>query len=875
MLRCSFILFLCFIAAAPAAPMDAHDFFESKIRPVLVEQCFSCHSAKDKKLRGGLALDSRAAILKGGDNGPALVPGHPEKSLLLKAMHHNGDLKMPPKGKLSAAVLADFEKWIRDGAQAPQGAEVAVKGIDWATARKFWSYQKVKRPELPSVKDSTQLFNAVDRFVLAKLQNEHLSPVPQADKRTLLRRLSFDLTGLPPTPEELAAFLADARPDAFSRAVDRLLASPAYGERWARHWLDVARYAEDQAHTFGVKPNSNAWRYRDWVVEALKQDMPYDRFVKLQIAADLMSDAEVGDRAALGFFGLGAQYYKNTDAARAAADELDDRVDTLTRGFLGLTVSCARCHDHKYDPIPTIDYYSLAGIFRSSKLDNLFLASKEQTEQLLAFNKKLNDAETAHRNTLLTAKKDIAAERLAKLPDYLRAAREIHLSKAKLDDVAKTQSLDVATLRRCVEILATGEKVAGKLTGLEIWRNAETSPKNLTTHSERLMKQLVEMSVLEEKAIRNQDKPLFRAFLAKGAPFAMSDAELAAAIPAAKKSEIETLKSKVDTLTREKPATPPMVHGLSEASAGDMKVFIRGNPATQGPIAPRRFLRILSDEEPSKFTKGSGRLELANAIASPENPLTARVIVNRLWLHHFGSGLVGTPSNFGELGERPTHPELLDYLADELVQSGWSLKHIHRLILNSATWQRASVKHAANHEKDPDNKSLWRQNRRRLDIESWRDSLLAASGQLQRIEGGPTLDLSANNNQRRTLYARISRHELNGLLRLFDFPDANITAEKRTETTVPQQQLFVLNSPFIIAQAKALAARVAREPEDQRLPRLMEYALSRAPSEGEKQLFTAYLNGKDEADEMGKNQLSRLERLAQVLLAGNEFLYID
>ena len=386
-----YLTVLMLLVMAPcvhAADRDAAglEFFEKKIRPVLVEHCYQCHSAQaqaNKKLRGGLLLDSRQGGIKGGDSGPAIVPGKAKDSLLLKALKHEGEVRMPPKGKLPDAVLADFARWIDMGAADPRNGktEPAKSGSNLAEGRRFWSFQPLKHAPLPKVKDAAWPKTSIDHFILAKLEEKHLRPVPPADKRTLLRRAHFDLIGLPPSPEEVAAFLEDHSPSAFARVIDRLLASPQYGERWGRYWLDVARYAEDQAHTFAVQPNTSAWRYRDWVIAAINEDMPYDRFVRLQIAADLIETEEASRMKhvpALGFFGLGAQYYKNSDAAKVTADELDDRVDTLTRGFLGLTVSCARCHDHKFDPVPQQDYYSLAGIFQSCRIANITLAPKEK-----------------------------------------------------------------------------------------------------------------------------------------------------------------------------------------------------------------------------------------------------------------------------------------------------------------------------------------------------------------------------------------------------------------------------------------------------------------------------------------------------------------
>ena len=561
---------------------------------------------------------------------------------------------------------------------------------------------------------------------------------------------------MPPTPDEIDTFLRDDSTGAFARAVERLLKSPHYGERWGRHWLDVARYAEDQAHTFGVKPNTEAFRYRDWVIDALNADMPYDLFVKRQFAADLMEGTEADSfkqRAALGFFGLGAVYYKdNSCVPKALADELDDRLDTLGRGFLGLTLSCARCHDHKFDPIPTQDYYSLGGVFFSSKLTNLPMVPKAEADRYAAAQKPMLEAD--------------------------RRLKELQKS---------------------------------------------------------------------EKSNPTADG----------------------------KKRVAALQAELEKLKKSAPPPPPMAHALAEGTPADMHINVRGNPAQPGDLAPRRFLRVLAGDDPPHFTRGSGRLELAQAVASKDNPLTARVIVNRVWAWHFGRGIVGTPSNFGQLGERPTHPELLDDLTARFIANGWSLKWLHREIMLSATYQMSADDSADGRLKDPDDRLLSRMRRQRLDVESWRDSLLAVSGQLDPTFGGPTIDLNASQNRRRTVYAKVSRHELNAFLRLFDFPDANITSERRTETTVPQQQLFVLNSPFFVGQAKGLAARLKTEASDDpsRVQRAYLLAYGRPPTDGETALAMHYLGGKD--DPLEHNGLTRWERYAQALLAANEFLYVD
>jgi cytochrome c553 len=709
----------CLVACLAATPLRAADgksdlaqveFFEKQVRPLLAENCFSCHGPE--KQRAGLRLDSRDGLLTGGESGPAVVPGRPDDSRLVRAVQHRGDLRMPPKSKLTDAQIDALSAWIKMGAPWPENASAvrpAPAGGFTITDkdRAFWSFRPVRHPALPAVKDGAWPRSPIDRFVLARLEASGLRPAAPADKRTLIRRASFDLTGLPPTPEEIDAFLKDDSPDAFATVVDRLLASPRYGERWARHWLDVARYGEDQAHTFQARKYPDGFRYRDWVVRAFNADMPYDRFVREQIAGDLLDGPGRPDRlAALGFFALGPVYY-----GKAVADEWDDRVDTLCRGFLGLTVACARCHDHKFDPVPQKDYYSLAGVFAASD----------------------------YKEYVLTAAGDI-------------------------DDSATSEPTD---------------------------------------------------------KVKDADKKVPR---------------------------------------------KPVLHALTEGKEPrNMRVHLRGNPATLGEEAPRRFLAILAGDDASPFTVGSGRLELARAVASRDNPLTARVMVNRIWHHLLGAGIVRTPSNFGRLGEPPTHPELLDYLAARFVEHGWSVKALQREILLSSTYRMSSRHDAGATGVDPDNRLLWRMNRRRLEVEPWRDAMLAVSGGLDGRAGGPSADLSSGDNRRRTIYGAVSRHNLDPLLRLFDYPDPNLTADRRAVTVVPLQQLFVLNSEFMAARAKGLAARVNAGgiDDEQRIHRAFVLAYGRSPSDAEVQLGLSFLAGAD------------WERYAQVLLSANEFAFID
>jgi hypothetical protein len=868
------------------------DFFEKKIRPVLVERCYRCHSAGAKKVKGELLLDSREGVLKGGASGPAVVPGKPGQSLLLKALRHQDDLKMPPDGKLADAVVADFAAWIRRGVPDPRdGKQIAVaENIDFARARKFWSFQPPKMPALPKVKEPAWVRGAIDRFVLARLEASGLRPVAPVGKRELIRRATFDLIGLPPTPEEVDAFLRDDSADAFATVVDRLLASPHYGERWGRHWLDVARYAEDQAHTFAVRPYTQAYRYRDWVIAALNADMPYDKFVEYQIAADLLDqpDAEkIKNLPALGFFGLGAQYYKGNP--QVVAQELDDRVDTLARGFLGLTVSCARCHDHKFDPIPTQDYYSLAGVFYSSKLADVPLAARATVERYEEARKQFQKVDGDLKAILDVERAILSKPQAAQVARYMVASwryemRRPSAGKWSVADEARKESLNPVALERWVKFLKGNSKVAalGSWRKLMTRRDGAGANEAAVTAEAQKFQQHVQLVLAErgKGALAKDKAALLQSLFGDKGLFGLSNDEVMARLTPDKKHQIEKLQSKRSDLEKTGASKAPpyaVAHGLTEGTCTDMKVFLRGDPAKQGVVAPRRFLRILTGDNPTLFRHGSGRLELAQAIASRQNPLTARVMVNRIWQHHFGRGLVGTPSNFGKLGEPPTHPELLDYLACRFMDCGWSIKTMHREIMLSATYQLGTQGDGASSARDADNRLLWRRSRQRLDVEAWRDAMLAAAGKLDRTPGGPTFDLNSTGARRRTVYAKVSRHDLAGLLRLFDFPDANITSEKRTETTVPQQQLFVLNSPFVVDQARALAARVQAEAatEPARIQRAFQLVYSRLPDDTEAVAVRRFLAGHESAADAPKNKLTRWERLAQVLLASNEFAYID
>ncbi len=705
-------------ADAPAFAPEQVEFFENSVRPLLVASCLECHGPS--KQENGLRLDSREAILKGGDNGPAVVTGEPDKSLLISALHYReGGPQMPPKGKLDAEKIATITKWVKSGVPWSTHA-VPIAAIDkfeiQPKDREFWAFRPVVCPQPPSVKQSQWPLTGVDAFILAKLEEHGIAPAPAADKRSWLRRVTFDLTELPPTIEDLNAFLADESPQAYSKVVERLLDSPQYGERMSRLWLDVARYGEDQAHTFEARQYPQGYRYRDWLVQAFNKDLPYDEFIRQQIAADLY-DGPDERLVALGFFSCGPVYYGDRDGM----DQIADRIDTLSRGFLGLTVACARCHDHKFDPISTVDYYALAGVF----------ASTEYVETPL-----------------------VSAEKIAEI----------------------------------------------------------------------------------EKSLTDKERQ-----------------------------------------NKNRPKKYPFIHALKDSpKAANMRVHVRGSAENLGPEAPRRFLEILSA---LPMDAGSGRKQLADAIASPTNPLTSRVMVNRIWQQHFGRGLVRTASNFGHLGERPTHPELLDFLSSQFVANGWSIKALHREIVLSAMYRQSSMASDAAQSRDAENQWWSRMPRRRLEVEAWRDAMLAVSGRLDTRLGGPSNQLASSGNSRRTLYGFVSRHELDNLLRLFDFPDPNITSDQRAVTTVPLQQLFVLNSEFMIENAKALDQRLqaAKLPDDRaRIERAYELLYARQPGADEVKLALDYLSPTAPPAHDGSDvKLTRWQRYAQALLAANEFLYVD
>ena len=869
------------------------EFFEKKIRPVLVESCYKCHSATSEKVKGGLLLDSKAATLKGGDNGPALVPGNADKSALILAIRYADEEKaMPPKKRLPAEVVADFETWVKMGAPDPRdGKAPTAAQVETEKAKKHWAFQPVIAPMPPEVKNRKWVRNPVDQFILAKQKAAGIKPSPTADRRTLLRRASYTLTGLPPTEEEVKAFEKDKSPDALDKVVERLLASPRYGERWARHWLDVARYADTKGYVFEEERRyPYSYTYRDYVIRAFNEDLPYDRFLVEQIAADHLDLGE--DKrplAAMGFLTLGRRFLNNTQ------DIIDDRIDVVSRGTLGLTVACARCHDHKFDPISAKDYYAFYGVFNSSREPAVkpLLGKASIPPEFPAY-----EAERLKRVAELD---DFKASKLGEarakvrglIGSYLHVAHQLSLTNNgdKIEKLAREAKLEPSIARRFAdkakewqtnreslfapwfEFAALPEAdFATKAAGIanQLPANPKVNPllakafspppaslKEVAEAYNKLFggidSQWKEASSKQAKSLDDPNAEQLRQFLfADGSPANPSDDEVRPTFDTPAQQRVRALQRKVDELDATHAGAPPRAMSLEDTSnPADAHVLKRGNPGTPGDVAPRRFLDVLSTPESKPFTKGSGRLELAQSIASPKNPLTARVMVNRVWMHHFGRPLVSTPADFGVRTEAPVQRELLDYLSARFMEEGWSLKKLHKLILTSAAWQQSSDENPKFFAKDPLNNLLWKQNRQRLDFEALRDSFLSAAGRIDLAMGGHAVDITVEPfPTRRSVYAYIERQNLPGLFRTFDFASPDVSTPQRFYTTVPQQALFLMNSPFIVDQARALAADVekASKTPDQQVDLIYERVLQRGAARDEKRLAKSFL-GSTSAEE--------------------------
>ena len=823
-------------AAEPAA--SGVEFFEKRIRPLLAEHCYECHSATAKKAKGGLRLDSRAGWEKGGESGPAIVPGKPDDSLLIKGVRHwDKDFKMPPDTRLAPALVADLIEWVKLGAPDPRtnalAAVVTVPakpayGVSIEEGRKHWSYQSVKAQPLPKLKDKTWPRNELDHFTLARMEKAGVAPAPDADPRTLIRRVTFDLTGLPPTSAEVEAFVrecssAAARPLAFAKLVDRLLASPHYGERWGRHWLDVARYADTSGNASDY-PVPQAYKYRNYVIKAFNDDKPYDRFIREQLAGDLLNaKLETTNPELLiapGYLAI-VRHFGGGKAEPHLI--IEDAIENTGRAFLGLSLSCARCHDHKFDPVPQADYYALYGIFSSTTFPHPGSEGMNRPKDLVPL-----------------------------------------LAKAELEAVTKTWKEQLAALDADVKKAEAAKAAADKLT-----------------------------DAAEKKAKADEAT-----------------------------KAIATAKAKHKQLSETLPYE--LAYAVADAKPANARLHVRGDPTRLGEEIPRRFPQILGGQTLPKDSTTSGRLDLANWIADSTNPLTARVMVNRIWQQHFGRGLVTTPNDFGTRGQAPTHPELLDFLAKKFIESGWSVKAMHKLILTSRTWQLASGAEVAadnaapvekrsgfaaffssskskvspaelfakNAVKDPTNSLWWHAERRRLDAESIRDTLLYVSGDLDETAGGAhpfppvhTWGFTQHNqffanyeNRQRTVYQMQQRLRKHAFLALFDGADPNSSTATREPSTTPLQSLFMMNDKFAHEQAAKFATRVQQGETDEarQIARAFVMLYSRPPQPDELRLATDYLarfREKLAAKKLPADQA--WPSLSRALLGANEFIYVD
>jgi mono/diheme cytochrome c family protein len=918
------ILPLC--AAEPTT--EQIEFFESKVRPIFVDHCYTCHSEKAEKLKGGLRLDSPEAILKGGDTSQAVIPGDVEGSLLIKAVRYTDpDLKMPPKNKkLSADQIASLEAWVKMGAALPRSTAATHPPDQIAKVRaRHWAFQPVKKPSVPVVKNSRWVQTPVDNFVLATLEKRNLSPAPMADRRTLIRRVTYDLIGLPPTYEEVEAIMCDQRSDSYTRLVDRLLASPHYGERWARYWLDVARYADTKGYLAGGEERRYAfsYTYRDYVVRAFNEDKPYNQFIIEQIAADKLDLGEdKRSLAALGFLTLGRRFLNVQN------DIIDDRIDVVTRGTLGLTVACARCHDHKFDPIPTKDYYALHGVFASSEEPGELplLGPLKDSPDYQDYLKQKAKIEAESEEFKVKEIAQFISELRQHVGDYLFASHEAARleDQSKFDTFAGERKVNPTVLRRWMSDLdarakkpdpifqpwfdlaklpeanfATNAKpIAAKWTteqpainpvvGKALTGDALNSLKTVADAYTKLFKEVdgewknaLESAKKATNAaptsLANADREAIRQLLyADGTPLVLPRAE-AETILARKLGEgTAPFRNRIEALNWTHAGAPKRAMALVDRSnPGNSHVLKRGNPSNPGEEVPRHFLEILSATNPAPFTNGSGRLELARAIANPDNPLTARVYVNRIWLHHFGEGLVSTPGDFGVRTEEPVNRPLLDYLAATFVENGWSTKSLHRMILLSATYQQSSEAQAVEAKLDPDNRLLAHMTRQRLDFEALRDTLLQLAGKLDGKVGGLPVEIDTEPfATRRTIYGLIERQNLPAVFRTFDFANPDTSNQGRFHTTVPQQALFLMNSPFVIEQARNLAQRseIAKAASaDEKIQALYRLILQRSAQVSEVQLGEKFLATQSKTD----SKLSPLERYAQVLLLSNELSYVD
>jgi hypothetical protein len=834
---------LILLSAGAAGAQVSTDFFEAKIRPVLAAKCYACHNSKMKEPKGYLTLDTKAGVMKGGTLGPAVVPGNPADSKLIHALKYSDPhLQMPPSGKLDDQIIADFEQWVAGGAPDPR-AEIAgdtgpkrrvVDEAELAKGREWWAFRAVRVLPQPVSAHASSARTKLDHFVYAKLQEKGLTPSVEADSRTLVRRAYIDLVGLKPTYEEVEAYANDPAPGKYEALIDKLLASPHYGERWGRHWLDVVRYGEDNPGNITNPPYPHAWRYRDWVIEAVNKDVPYDRFVKLQLAADLMPATSRPDMRALGIIALGSQDHKDVRLSVDVVGTLqlndwDERLDTVTRGILGLSVACARCHDHKFDPIRQMDYARLTSVFASTSraLRPFFeIDPRTETRFMWVYQRMFDLHYTAN---LLESDPGSKPEQAA------RQVRKFREELGRLQAEIDTMSAEYPQIAEYIKSVPyPGEKPPEA-------RNPDGTLKARAAVPDEKRNRPVDQ-VPNPDRVQNQGgatgprkridpkAPFLNSVYDAGVVFDSSEPDL--------------------TFFNATPGVPR-----------DLPLYRGGNLATPGDPAPRGFPVVLA-KGPADFHHGSGRLELGEKMFTDAAALSARVIVNRVWGWHFDKHLVGTPSDFGIQGLAPTHPELLDDLAARFIASGWSLKWLHREIMLSATYRQSSQPRTQPMDVDPTNQFLWRMNPRRMDIEAYRDSLLQSSGKLDLTLYGPSQE-NIDTDTRRTVYAAISRGRSSAdVMKLYDVPAPMQHIPMRQPTLNPQQALFVMNSGFVQEQAAALAEQVDSEATPEaKIQALYRKVFARTATTDELAIGLQYLSTAD------------TRRYAQALLSTNEVIF--
>ena len=917
------------VLGANADP-EAMEYFEKHVRPLLAGKCQACHNAQLKS--GNIDFSGVEGFVKARDEAALISAEDPAASRLLAIVNYDSRIKMPPGGKLPAEELEILGSWVRMGAPWP-GAEQrdamipeGTHGTFSAEQKNYWAFQPVSDPELPEVGTPDWAVKPIDRFVLAKLEEHGLEPANPAPKLTWLRRATFDLTGVPPTTQEAAAFLEDDSPKAYERVVERLLSSPLYGERWGRHWLDVARYADstgnDEDHRYPY-----AWKYRDYVIDAFNDDMPYDQFVREQIAGDLLpsDDPDGVNRqgiVATGFLALGPKAIAQQDKTRMLYDVYDEQIEVVSKAMLGLTIACARCHDHKFDPILTKDYYSLAGIFASTRsfreprahVSRMLLKplvpqeeyDRYKAEQDVIKNKQIELDNLA--DVEIEEHIDSIVERVS---DYMLGAREVYEGGAEASAVALKRKLDETQLVAWVSYLEPRDPPRAQLADWHVamaGRRAEAAEE----YEKRFAKTLKEwhhtirrwrasaIELIKTGTMPPPPKPKFRAgrdrfffdvYHAKGGPMNFGAEQRNQILKAETVETIATLKVELKDLKGNAIPEPPMANAIEDGDVVEQKVFVRGDYNTEGEPATKVFPAIISGFNQEPVTAGSGRLELADWIASPQNPLTARVMVNRIWQKHFGEGLVRTPSNFGKLGTPPTHPELLDWLAARFVDDGWSVKNMHRRIMLSNAYRMSSERGESAARIDPANQWLSSFNRRRLDVEELRDGMLAIDRSLDYAMGGTLqsgfgtdrensnsrLSIDPTTSTRRMVYLPLRRANLPTLLNLFDFGDAVTSLGKRPVTNVAPQALFMMNSEFVAKRAANIAEQLLADEVASEADRVREAylgILTRHPEPAEVDGALSYIGGFGSRFE-DRTPQAAWQSYCRVLLASNDFIYVD